>query len=229
MLLFIDDRAPVTLVATATDTVDRSGSYTFAGLNFGDDYSNRTLVACIGLFAGSEQVLNQTSVTIGGSSASGDDSGSSDPAGGVVPGSAAGCGVWAAKPAGTSGSVVVNFTSGTAGSAVLYLFSIYATSATPFGQLLDISAGPGVSFPDSDSGTMAVPAEGVIIGGCSRALNTGPITLTGLTQIADVTIDSVHRFAVGYAQRLAANGSYPIGFTTATGNTVYGMRAASFS
>lgn len=228
MLLFIDDRYPVELVASAVDTVDRSGSYTFAGLNFGDDFSNRTLVAVTALFAGSDQILSQTSVTIGGSSASGGNNGDGDPAGGLVPASAVGCGVWAAKPAGTSGSVVVNFTSGTAGAAAVYLFAIGSASATPSGQTSGITS-DNPDFPSGDSGTLSVPADGIVIGGVARAVNTGAITLTDLTEVAQVTVDGAHRISVGVAQRLPANASYSVGFTTGTGNTVYAMRAASFA
>lgn len=219
----------VKLVHSAVDTVDRSGSYTFSSCDFGIDYTGRTLVAVTALFAGSDQVLSQTSVTIGGSSAAGGNNGDGDPAGGLVPASAVGCGVWAAKPAGTSGSVVVNFTSGTAGAAALYLFSLAgAASATPHGQTSGITS-DNPDFPSGDSGTLAVAANGVVVGGVARAVNTGAITLTGLTEVAQVTVDGSHRIVVGVANRLSVDAAYAVGFTTGSGNTVYAMRAASFN
>lgn len=216
-------RDPIVLVDSAVDTTNRSTSYTFSGLNFGDDFTGRTLVVVVALFATTDQSINQTSVTIGGSSASGEDNGD---AGSTGAGGAAGVGVWAARPSGTSGSVVVNFAA-TASAAAIYLYATTATSATSFDNTDGITSDP--SFPSGDSGPLSIPAGGLQIGGVGRANNTGTITMTGITERDQITVDSVHRFAVGYDFRMAAETDRTVGFTTGSANVIYAMRAASFS
>lgn len=224
MLVFIDERDPVALVASAEDTVNRSTSYTFAGLNFGDDFTGRTLVVVVALFATGDQPLNQTSVTIGGSSASGGNNGDG---GATGAGGTAGLGVWAARPSGTSGSVVVNF-GGTATAAAIYLYATTATSATSFDNTTGITS-ETPDFPSGDSGPLDIPSGGLQIGGVGRANNTGTITMTGITGRDQITVDGVHRFAVGYDFRMAAETDRSVGFTTGSGSVIYAMRAASFN
>lgn len=226
MLLFIDDRAPVTLVATATDTVDRSGSYTFAGLNFGDDYSNRTLVAVVGLaHSSSTGSLNQTSVTIGGAAASGDDTGD-----GAVTATTgvAGCGIWSAQPSGTSGSVVVNFTSATAQACSIYLFAVAGLASATATDTLRLNSGVGDTGTASGSGTIDISAGGVLITGTVRANNANDITLTGSTEQFDVVFDTVHRMAVGFDFRMSAQSGRTVGMSS-TGNSAWAMWSAAFA
>ena len=234
MLLFVDDRAPVQLVASAVDTADRSGSYTFAGLNFGDDFSNRTLVALIHLAGPGDGSLNQTSCTIGGVSAAGDDNGDGDSS----PAGRAGAGVWAAKPSGTSGTVVVNFTASSAAACAVYLYAVRDLgSATPFATSVGPSGSGAITsdptFPASMNGTLNVPNDSVdgavIFGAATRANNTSAITLVGMTQDYDVTLDSSHRIAGGYAYRLPQETNRTVGLSTSTGNVIFGMCAKSFS
>ncbi|CAN7564468.1 hypothetical protein [Aminobacter sp. LjRoot7] len=230
----IIDRPVVHLVAQATDLTNRAGSYTFAGLGFGDDFTNRTLVAIVHMAATSEQVLNQTSCTIGGVAASGADSGDADNS----PAGAAATGIWAAKPSGTSGSVVINFTSGTATAAAIYLYAVTdVASAGPFAYSAGSGGAGGITsdptFPASPTGTINIPNDAVhgavLIGGATRANNTGAITLNGITQAYDVTLDGVHRIAGGFDFRLPQQTNRPIGFSTGSGNVIFGMKAASFS
>lgn len=216
-------RIPVDLVASSVDTTDRSGSYTFAGLNFGEDFSNRTLVACIGLFATADTSLNQTSVTIGGSAGAGDDSGDGGPQGA---GGAAGAGIWAAKPSGTTGSVIVNFTAGTAQACSLRLYAVAdLASATPFAQT-GVTSDP--DFPTGETTTLNISAGGVLFAVTSRANNTGNVTLVGVTERDQVTVESAHRFAVGYDYRMSAETGRTVGFSGGSANVIYGMRMASF-
>ncbi|MBB6465597.1 hypothetical protein HNQ96_001455 [Aminobacter lissarensis] len=138
-------RPDIALVDQAVDTTARAGSYTFSGLTFGDEFAStfatgasrtRTMVAMVHLVAGGNGTLNQTSCTIGGAAAGGGDNGDS----GTSPTGGAGAGVWAAKPSGTSGSLTVNFTSGTASACAVYLYAVAdLTSAIPFAS----SVGPG--------------------------------------------------------------------------------------
>lgn len=225
MLVFIDERDPVTLVASSVDTTDRSGSYTFSGLNFGDDFTGRLLVAVIALTSTNNvQQLNQTSVTIGGSSATGDDSGD---AASIDTTGCCGMGVWSAQPSGTSGSVVVNFTSGTSQVCSIHLFALAGlSSATPFAQG-GFTSGVGETGISSGSSTLNVPAGGIIVGGVVRGNNTNSITLSGITKVYETNIDTVHRIAVGYDSRLAAETGRSFGFSS-TGRTAAGMRVHSF-
>lgn len=236
MLLFVDDRAPVTLVDSAVDTADRSGSYTFAGLNFGDDFSNRTIVVIAHLVATANNPINQTGCTIGGVSAAGDDAG--DFGGSGTPVGAAGTGVWAAKPTGTSGSVVLSFAS-SAHAAAVYVFAVAdLASATPFASSVGDGAAGGITsdpnYPASPSGTINIPNNAslgaVLIGGATRTSNTGAITLSGIThQAYDVTLDGVHRIAGGFDYRLPQQTNRAIGFSTGSSNVLFAMRASSFS
>lgn len=220
-------RVPVELVASAVDTTNRSGSYTFAGLNFGDDFTGRTLVAVVGLAAAPDpgSGLNQTSVTIGGASASGDDTG--DGAVTDVDG-VAGTGVWSAQPSGTSGSVVVNFSSSAAKCCAVYLFAVAGLASAAAHASMSINSGVGTVGTASGSGTLNIPSNGVIIGGVTRAGSTNAITLSGMTKVFEQTIDSSHRIAVGYDFRMALEVGRSIGWssTTRTGN---GMRVSSYA
>ncbi|WP_395449391.1 hypothetical protein ACHMW7_05825 [Aminobacter sp. UC22_36] len=234
MLLFIDNRPVVHLVTQAVDTTDRLGSYTFSGLNFGDDFSNRTLVALIHLVASGNNRIDQGSCTIGGVGAAGGDSGDagSSPVGG------AGAGVWAARPSGTSGNVTVNFSTAAASACAIYLYAVTdLASATPFAESFGSGGGGGItsdpSYPASMNGTLNVPSDtvhgAVIFGAASRANNTSAITLVGMTQQYDTTLDGSHRIAGGYAFRLPQETNRTVGLSTGAGNVIFGMEARSFS
>lgn len=228
MLLFIDDRPVVQLVAQSTDTTDRSGSYTFAGLNFGDDFSNRTLVAVIGLARGDNGGsggLNQTSVTIGGSAASGDDTG--DGADAATAG-VAGCGIWSARPSGTSGSVVVNFGTNSAHCCTVYLFAVTDLASATATDTLGLNSGAGTTGTASGSGTINISASGVQFVGVVRANNTNNINITGSTEQIEATFDSIHRIAIGYDYRMSAETNRSVGMSS-TGNSAWALWAAAYA
>ncbi|WP_395451201.1 hypothetical protein ACHMW7_16245 [Aminobacter sp. UC22_36] len=216
-------RQPVELVASSIDTTDRSGSYTFAGLNFGEDFTGRTLVAVVTLFATGNVILDQTSVTIGGSAAAGNDNGD---AGGGAPNGTAGVGIWAAKPSGTSGSIVVNFTSGTAGTCAVWVFAVTDVASTTTSSTLQISSASG--YTSGASGTLNIPANGTQFTVVVRANNTGAITLSGATERIQTTIETVHRVAIGYDYRMAAETGRTVGFTTGSANVVFALRVATY-
>lgn len=216
----------VELVASAVDVVNRSGSYTFAGLNLGPDFPGRTLVAVIGLaHSNALGSLNQTSVTIGGVSANGSDTG--DGATTATPG-VAGCGIWAAQPGGTTGSVVVNFTSATAEACQLYLFSIPGlASATPTATL-GLNSGAGDPGSASGSGSINIASDGVLITGVVRANNANGITLTGSTERADAAFDTVHRMAVGSDFHMSTQAGRTVGMSS-SGTSAWAMWSAVFA
>lgn len=219
------DRLPVVPVGSATDVVDRSGSYTFAGLDFGPEFPGRIIVAIATLYAIGNVILNQTSVTIGGVSAGGDDTG--DAGGGAgAPNGSCGVGIWGAKPSGQTGSVTVNFTSGTASAASVSLYAVAdAASATPSSTFSATSAS---GYTSGASGSLSVPSGAVVFGAAVRANNTSSITLTGVTPRTQANVDSAHRVAIGYDYRMQLEASRSVGFTTGSADVVFGTRFATF-
>ncbi|MDR7221686.1 hypothetical protein [Aminobacter aminovorans] len=217
------------LVSQATDTTDRSGSYTFAGLTFGEEFTNRAIIVAAMLANSANAVVNQSGATIGGVGASGNDSGD---AGGPGTGGAS-CGIWAARPAGTSGNVTVSF-GATSQACAVFVFAAEIASATRFAESIG-NGGTGAitsdpNFPASASGTINIPHDGVLIGGIARANTTAPITLTGFHSQREMALDTGHRIAVGWKWNMLAQTAYPVGFTTSSaGGVIYGMEAHSFA
>lgn len=225
MLVFIDERDPVVLVASAVDTVDRSGSYTFAGLNFGDDFTGRTIVAVAFLMSPNYVVLDQTSCTIGGVSADGNDAGVRDDTTLV---GACGCGIWAAKPSGTSGTVTVNFTSGTATACQIYILAladVASTTATDTTPAPELTSTAGIG--SSKSTTVNVPSDGVLIMGMIRT-NTTALTLVGVTERIQETVSTNYRVAVGWDFRLSSETGRTVGYTSGN-NAIYGGFCCAFT
>lgn len=222
------DRLPVDLVASSVDTTDRSGSYTFAGLNFGDDFSNRTLVAVIALACATNPPsngLNQTSVTIGGTAATGGNTG--DGADTATAG-IAGAGIWSARPTGTSGTVVVNFSPGTAHAATIYLFAVDGLASATATDTLGLNSGAGTAGSASGSGNIDVAASGVLFAAVTRANNANTITLTGSTKQIEATFDSVHRIAIGYDYRMNSETNRTVGMSS-TGNSAWALWSAAYA
>ncbi|MBB6356948.1 hypothetical protein ACFFTN_21035 [Aminobacter aganoensis] len=218
----------IDLVAQATDTTDRSGSYTFAGLDFGAEFTNRAIIVAALLVNAANAVVNQSAATIGGVAANGQDSGD---AGGPGVGGAS-CGVWAARPSGTSGSVSISF-GATAQACAVFVFATGVASVARFAESVGSGGGGGITsdpnFPASDSGTINIPHDGVLIGGVARANTTAPITLTGFHSQREMALDTGHRIAVGWKWNMQAQTAYPIGYTTSAGGVIYGMEAHSFA
>ena len=218
----------IELVAQAVDNTDRSGSYTFAGLSFGQEFTNRAIIVAAMLANSASAVVNQSGATIGGVGASGNDSGDA----GTSPTGGASCGVWAARPSGTSGSVSVSFGAISQACAV-FVFAAEVASTTRFAESIGGGATGAITsdpnFPASASGTINIPHDGVLIGGIARANTTAPITLTGFHSQREMALDTGHRIAVGWKWNMLPQTAYPIGFTTSAGGVIYGMEAHSFA
>lgn len=218
----------IELVAQAVDNTDRSGSYTFAGLSFGPEFTNRAIIAVAMLANSANAVVNQSGATIGGVAASGNDSGDA----GTSPTGGASCGVWAARPSGTSGSVSVSF-GATSQACAVFVFAAEILSTTRFAESVGSGGAGGITsdptFPASASGTINIPHDGVLIGGIARANTTAPITLTGFHGQREMALDTGHRIAVGWKWSMPAQTAYPVGYTTSTGGVIYGMEAHSFA
>ncbi|WP_395449392.1 hypothetical protein ACHMW7_05830 [Aminobacter sp. UC22_36] len=225
---FLVQAPKIDLVAQAVDTTDRSGSYTVSGLNFGAEFSNRAIIVAAMLVNSANSVVNQSGATIGGVAASGNDSGDA----GTSPTGGASCGVWAARPSGTSGSVSVSF-GATSQACAVFVFAAEIASTTRFAESVGSGGAGGITsdpnFPASDSGTINIPQDGVLIGGVARANTTAPITLTGFHSQREMALDTGHRIAVGWKWYMPAQTAYPIGFTTSAGGVIYGMEAHSFA
>ncbi len=218
----------IELVSQAVDNTDRSGSYTFSGLSFGQEFTNRAIIVAAMLANSANSVVNQSGATIGGVAASGNDSGDA----GTSPTGGASCGVWAARPSGTSGSVSVSF-GATSQACAVFVFAAEIASATRFAESVGSGAAGGITsdpnFPASDSGTINIPHDGVLIGGVARANTTAAISLTGFHSQREMALDTGHRIAVGWKWNMPAQTAYPIGYTTSAGGVIYGMEAHSFA
>jgi hypothetical protein len=214
------NKASVKVIDTATAT-GSSGTATFSGVDFGLAYTGRVLVACVGLYTSASGTLNQTSCTIGGTATSGDDAGEN-----LGSGPSCGAGVWAAsKSSGTSGDVVINW-SGYTGSvnAGLVLLSVASISTTAHSSTSGWTGGG--SGGTSDSATLNIPANGVLIAAFAHA-NLNNTTLTGVTERSEITIGS-GRLCVGFDNRKSVQTGDSVGASW-SGSTAYGGEARSYA
>lgn len=213
---------PAALIGTTEDTATRSGSYTFAGVDFGPDYSGRTIFVVANLWSSSETSLNQTSATIGGQAATGDDSGEF---GDGPPNGTAGVGIWAAQPIGASGTVVVNFTAGSsAGCSISVVAVPNLSSITAHATYKVAGSGSGRA---SQAGTINIPANGFLIMGLTR-VSTSALTFTGATEAVDAVFDASARKGVAFDEGLSLQANRPIGWSS-SGTIVSGYIARSYA
>lgn len=190
-----------------------SGSVTWNGMDFGIDYPGRVLVACTCLRGVGS--LNQSSVTIGGVAAAGDDNGY-DPGGG---GNAIGAGIWSASGVtGTSGNVTINFASGTLNYGAIVMLSM--SNAVFSGGSPTIN-GNGSSFASS----LTVPAQGI---GLMVVANT-----TGNTMSLSGISKRVEMLAGSFAFAVCWNNKMTGGATAVAGNfgaaAPYGVFVRSYT
>lgn len=214
---------PATLIGTTEDTATRLGSYTFAGVDFGPDYSGRTIFVVANLWQGGQVQLDQSSATIGGQAATGDDSGEF---GDSPPDGTAGVGIWAAQPSGNSGTVVVNFGPSSAQGCSISVVSVPNLSSITAHATYKV-AGSG-SGRASQSGTINIPTNGFLIMGLTRALSTSAVTFTGATEAVDAVFDTSSRKGVAFDEGLSLQANRPIGWSS-TGVMVSGYIARSYA
>ena len=209
----------IQVVATLADA-GGSSPHTFSNVSFGPEYTGRILVACTCLRETGSNPLNIPSngVTIGGVTATGEDNGNANASGpGIGAGIAAAAGV-----SGTSGDVVVSWSSATANAAGLILLSV-----------------PGISVTASDTGsaasnqaggtsvncTLDIPSNGLLIAACAHT-NTNDETLTGVTERASVIVGA-GSLAVGYDKGLSLQVARPVSGSWTT-SAIYGLHARSY-
>lgn len=190
-----------------------SGSVTWVGMPFGIDYPGRVLVACTCLRGVGS--LNQSSVTIGGVAAAGDDNGF-DPGGG---GNAIGAGIWSASGVtGTIGNVTINFASGSLNYGAIVMLSM--SNAVFSGGSPTIN-GNGSSF----SSALTVPASGIgIMVVAQTSGNT--MSLSGISKRVEMLAGSFG-FAVCYNNKMAG-GSTPVSGSW-SGAAPYGVFVRSYT
>lgn len=159
-----------TFVTVSTSDAGGTSPHTFSAVNFGPAYTERWLIACTAFHGTAGSAINITSVTIGGISTGGTDSGSF---GGAGPSMGAGL-FYANVPLGTSGDVVVTWTGQTTNSSALILIS--TPKLTFFNDWRPPTPNGGWT---SLSGTMNIPTNGLVVGVSSHT--AGSITWTGVT------------------------------------------------
>lgn len=209
----------IQIVANLADAGGTS-PHTFSSVNFGPDYTGRVLIACTCLRGNGSGPLNIASngVSIGGVTATGDDNGN---AGASGPGIGAGIAAAASVP-GTSGDVVVTWSSATANAAGLILLSVPGISVSAFDT--------GAAGADPGGGTGAncslnIPNSGLLIVACAHT-NTNDETLTGTTEQASVVVGS-GRLAIGYDKGLSSQSNRPVSASWTT-SAIYGLYARSY-
>jgi hypothetical protein len=205
-------RPPYELVHQDSDTASEASQYSFADVNFGEDFTGRIIVVVAYLFSSGNDTLDQDTVTIGGENATGADNGYADADG------AAGVGIWAATPAGTSGTVVIDHI-GT-GSAEGCVIKVLALSGVASETAHDTDSEFG--NVDSGSASLDIPENGILITGVARARHDRSVTLTGATELFDEGFDSVGRVVLAIDDSLpsesgrsvtwSATGTEPSGF-----------------
>lgn len=198
-------------------------SHSFTGVDFGPLFAGRILIACIGLIhQTSNNILDQTSCTIAGNAAVGDDAG----ARAVAPGPhAAGAGLWyAADSTNTSGTVNVNWTSGAASNISLIMLSVDVLSPTFHDQTTSWNNASGIT--NSISKTLNIPADGFLIASQCQAANEDT-TLIGVTKRHDQAISN-SRHTVGFDNKLPSESGRTISASWTTAIAA-GGEARSFS
>lgn len=203
------NKQAVKIVSTATQGA--GSSYTFANMAAGADYTGRRLIALIGIWSSTEARATTNSVTIGGLAAVGEAHGEFL----TGPGTTAGMGIYAAAPTGTTATVAVSL-SVAVDACTVVLLSVAGLSTNAANSTLDVhGTGAGSS---SASGTLNIPADGVLIVGEARS-NNAVITLGGVTKQNQYAVGS-GAMAVGFDNRLATQTgrtvSYSAGSTAAS-------------
>lgn len=202
-------------------TTGSGGSATFTGVDFGVNYIQRTLIACVGLYANAAVALNQVSCTIGGFSAVGNDSGEF-----LAGGPSVGAGVWVdSAPIGTSGNVTINWT-GYSGSvnAGLVLLSACNMSTSTFDHTASWNGG-GSGGSSTGNSLLDIPANGILIAAIAHG-NTNNTSLGGVAEQTEFTFGGA-RLCVGFANRKGAQSDDAVSASW-SGSTAYGGEARSY-
>lgn len=215
------NKTSVKVVATRSEAAGGGTSHTFTGVDFGAAFSGRVLVACVGLYDAASTVLDQTSVTIGGSSATGGDAGEN-----LGSGPSCGAGVWArALNSGTSGDVVVNWSGGAADNAGLILLSVASIPQTAHDQTTGGSGG-GSGGTGTGNLSLNIPSNGVLIAAVAHA-NNNNATMSGVTERQALNFGGA-RLEVGFNNRKSSQTGDTVSASW-SGSTAYGMEARSYA
>lgn len=189
-------RLPYRVVDTA-EGMSNMNTYTFSGVDFGPFFAGRVLLAVTSVFDTENQVLDQSSCTIGGVVAVGDDAGFGSEANG-----AAGAGQWLVDDTVTATSGDVTFTTSNAPQRVglimiaLDNINIMATSQTS-GQ----TTGGGTS---TASANVTKTTDGWLINVLGKR-NGSVATFNNATKRSEVTVNSsIYSMAVAIDNKTTA-------------------------
>lgn len=161
---------------TAASDVSNLTTYTFAAQNIGTADSGRHVIVAIQSRGGSGSSAIST-VTVGGVSATIVQQQFNNAGGANVAGIAI-----AAVPTGTTGDIVVTFSTGQSRAAIQAYRAVGLDSATPNDGSTSTAAAPTYAIH--------VPAGGIAVGcGCSNA--GGTATWTGITEDSDAVVESL--------------------------------------
>lgn len=171
--------SPITggYVSTANSSAD-TAAYTFSAQAIGTAAADRRVVVVTGCVIGGATAPTISSLTIGGVSAA-----QAVIAGDNLSGQSVALGVWSAIVAtGTTGDVVVTWST-SAYRSFISVYSIYGTDTSVYDTLTDDSTDPL-------TGTIDVPAGGVIIGGHFNHTPATNVTYdAGMTEDVDSTVE----------------------------------------
>jgi hypothetical protein len=212
-------------IVVAASLADAGGNspHTFSGLNFGDEYLGRVLVACIILRGSAGSGMNASGVTIGGVSATGEDHGEFGAGGPCI-----GCGVWGASGvSGTSGNVTVSWTGQAASSSGIILLSVPSLSngATRFDTFGSAYTGGGST--STGSLTLNIPTDGTLIAAVAHSNVNDANFDTGVTTRATLDITGGN-ITVGYDEHLSSQTGRGVSASWTT-TAVRGFTGASYS
>jgi hypothetical protein len=202
-------RPPYELVHADSDDADEPSEYTFADVNFGEDFTGRVIVVVAYLFNTGDAVLDQIAVTIGGEVSVGGDNGYHS-AGGT-----AGVGIWAAQPTGTSGTVIVEHSgAGDAQGCVIKVLSLSGVASTTAhdtdSEFGDVAGG---------SATLDIPEDGILIVGVAREKHDRAVTIGNATEIIDEAFGTLGRVVLAVNDSLPSESNRPVSWTATAGGT----------
>lgn len=207
-------------VTTVTSAANAS-SYTFTNTAIGVADATRYVVVCVAV--GSGLLFNRpiSGVTIGGSAATIHRQ-DGDPTIGVARSGIVGLAV----SGGTTATIVVSVSGGTASNCAISTYALYnLRSTTPFA-----TNGADDPLASSVATTLNIPSRGIGLAAVTSVLGSGgadPVTMSGLTADVDVSNGGEARVTAASLERMAAETARPIS-ASGSADTRWAISVASW-